>query len=155
MSSTTVALLDRWKESKKLASDYQAAKALSTKVQTVSNWRTGKSHADVLFAARMAEDLGMSVIEVLAAIQADREHRPSAQAIWRRFGRAAFMALAGLGLGVGVPQGNGVPAAQVAPNRTAQVDIPGHYARRKKRHRGAAWAWRPPLRAFTAPCYAP
>lgn len=91
--SATVLLLDRWKERKGFESDYQAAKYLGVGQSTLSNWRNGRSHADVVLAARMAEEMGIAVVGVLASIQADRETRPSAQAIWRRIGKAAFMTL--------------------------------------------------------------
>ena len=93
VQTTTALLLDRWKERKGISSDYEAARALGVSRASLSNWRKGTNHADVIAAATMAEDLGMETIEILAAIQADREIRPQAQAIWRRYGRPAFFAL--------------------------------------------------------------
>lgn len=93
MQTTTALLLDRWKERRGISSDYEAARALGVSRSSLSNWRKGTNHADVIAAATMAEDLGMEPIEVLAAIQADREIRPQAQAIWRRYGKPAFLGL--------------------------------------------------------------
>lgn len=93
VENTTILLLNRWKEKEQITSDYEAAKRLGVSRATVSHWRKRDNHADVIVAARMAEDLGMEVIEILAAIQADREIRPSAQAVWRRYGRPAFVSL--------------------------------------------------------------
>lgn len=93
METTTLALLDHWKKHHGIVSDYAAARRLNVTAQALSNWRRGRSHADVEIAARMAEELGLEVIEVLAAIQADRETRAPAAAIWRRYGRPAFIAL--------------------------------------------------------------
>ena len=102
--TATVALLDAWKSKRGVTSDNQAALALGISRQAVSRYRHGKAHADVEIAAKMAEELGLEVIEILAAIQADREIRPQAQAIWRRYGKPAFFSLlAGALVTVGGP----------------------------------------------------
>lgn len=125
METTTTALLDRWKQAKGLGSDYAAAKALGVSQGTLSNWRHGRSHADVELAAKMAEALGLDTLGTLAAIQADRETRPGAAAVWRRYGKGAFMALA-LGMSVGLSStGNAV--REVEP-----LDI-GHLMRNRWR----------------------
>lgn len=99
--TTTTRLLDRWKAARGITSDNAAAQALGISRQAVSRYRKGAAQADVEIAARMAEDLGLDTLGTLAAIQADRETRPGAAAVWRRYGKGAFMALA-LGLSVGL-----------------------------------------------------
>lgn len=131
METTTTALLDRWKQAKGLGSDYAAAKALGVSQGTLSNWRHGRSHADVELAAKMAEALGLDTLGTLAAIQADRETRPGAAAVWRRYGKGAFMALA-LGLSVGLSStGNALrPVGMEDVSRPyAHIAVPGLDAR--------------------------
>lgn len=140
METTTTALLDRWKQAKGLGSDYAAAKALGVSQGTLSNWRHGRSHADVELAAKMAEALGLDTLGTLAAIQADRETRPGAAAVWRRYGKGAFMALA-LGLSVGLSSpGNAV-------REVGQMDIAdlmrNRWRRWKSRLQGAVAALAP------------
>ena len=119
-SSTTVALLDAWKRKRGLASDNAAAEALGVSRQAISRYRHMKAHADVEIAAKMAEELDMEVIEVLAAIQADREPREPAAAIWRRYGRPAFIALvAGFLVPVSMP-GEALGNVQKADYATAK-----------------------------------
>ncbi|MBD9377924.1 hypothetical protein [Pseudoxanthomonas sp. PXM04] len=103
MESTTVRLLDAWKAKHAIESDYAAAKELGVTHGTPSNWRAGRSHAKAALAARMARDLGLEELAVLAAIEADRAHEGEDRRVWQRHGRAAFMALL-LGLSVGLPQ---------------------------------------------------
>lgn len=140
METTTTALLDRWKRAQGLGSDYAAAKALGVSQGTLSNWRHGRSHADVELAAKMAEALGLDTLGTLAAIQADRETRPGAAAVWRRYGKGAFMALA-LGVSVGVSSpGN-------AMREVGQMDIGdlmrNRWRRWKERFQGAVAALAP------------
>ena len=98
--STTIRLLTEWKAKKGLDTDYKAAKALHITQATISGWRKDKSHARPSLAAKMAEDLGMDVVSVLAAIEADRAYNSADKYVWQKFGRGAFVALVmGLSLG--------------------------------------------------------
>jgi DNA-binding XRE family transcriptional regulator len=93
VDTTTLAVLAAYKERCGIASDYAAAKALGVTHATISNWRNGKSHAQADLAAKMAEACGLDVLGVLAAIEADRAQNEAVRKVWRRFGRAAFLAL--------------------------------------------------------------
>ncbi|MGE8281340.1 MAG: hypothetical protein ACN6O2_12990 [Stenotrophomonas sp.] len=92
--STTVKLLDQWKAKTSTESDYKAAKTLGITQSTISGWRHGRSHAKPALAARMAKDLGLDEMAVLAAIEADRAHDGDDRRTWQKHGRAAFLALA-------------------------------------------------------------
>ena len=91
--TVTVRLLNAWKEKKGIDSDYRAAKELKVTGGTPSNWRHGRSHAKPALAARMAKDLGMDELQVLAAIEADRAHDGEDRRIWQKHGRALFVAM--------------------------------------------------------------
>lgn len=93
MTTTTQQLLDRWKKAKGYANNSEAARALKVRPSAVSHWQTGTAHANPVSAARMATDLKLAVIDVLAAIEADRATDPEARRIWARYGKGAFMAL--------------------------------------------------------------
>jgi len=90
---TTVRLLDQWKTKTSTESDYKAAKTLGITQSTISGWRHGRSHAKPALAARMARDLGLDEMAVLAAIEADRAHDGDDRRTWQKHGRAAFIAL--------------------------------------------------------------
>lgn len=94
METTTTMLLDRWKAAKAHSSDNAAALALKVSRAAVSRWRHGLNHAEAETAAKMAEDCGLDVLAVLAAIEADRARSEGARRVWSRYGRGAFMALA-------------------------------------------------------------
>lgn len=109
--TTTVKLLNAWKAKKGIDTDYRAAKELGTSHGTPGNWRHGRSHAAPALAARMAKDIDMDVMQVLAAIEADRAHNADDRRVWQRLGRGAFVALV---LGV----------SPVSPLRAAQAPAP-------------------------------
>ena len=127
--STTTLLLDQWKKRKGVETDYAAAKALHITPAAISKWRKGKGHAEVELAAKMAGDLNMSVIEVLAAIEADRAKSPQAQEIWRRYGKAAFMTLV-VGFALPGSLAGQLQAATAVPNQSLQIEMnQSHYAK--------------------------
>lgn len=136
--TTTVRLLDAWKAKKGLDSDYQAAKQLGVTTGTPSNWRHARSHAKPALAVRMARDLGLDELPVLAAIEADRAHDGDDRRVWQKHGRAAFMALL-VGFQMGVPSGGWarVPSQQgslphpVAPEVRPLCEIPRWTRRRR------------------------
>lgn len=90
--TTTSKLLDAWKTKRNIESDAAAALALGAAKNTVSQWRNGLRHANAAMAARMAKDIGLDELRVLAAIEADRT-KGDDQRIWARHGKSAFMAL--------------------------------------------------------------
>lgn len=139
MESTTVRLLDAWKQKHAIDSDYAAAKELGVTHGTPSNWRKGRSHAKAALAVRMARDLGMEELPVLAAIEADRAHDGDDRRVWQKHGRSAFMALL-VGLSVGLSPGaqSGVRAQQgslphpVSPEFRPLCEIPRWVRRRRQ-----------------------
>lgn len=143
--STTVRLLDAWKQKKGIDTDYKAAKELGVTSGTPANWRHQRSHAKPALAVRMARDLGMEELPVLAAIEADRAHNGDDRRVWQKHGRSAFMALL-LGLSVGLPPG--AARAELSrmgqlpvPNQTLIPDVHPHYAKWRRRRRNGT---RPP-----------
>lgn len=157
--STTVLLLEKWKKAKGLETDYQAAKALRTKPQTVSNWRRGENHMSVVFAEKIASDLRLDVLQVLAALEADRAIKtPETQAVWRRYGKAAFMTLlVGFALPGALPSGLQTATANASTTLQTVADQ-SHYAKsrrwpfkdRPRRRSGTAGGLRPRWHRLTA-----
>lgn len=109
--TTTVRLLDAWKVKKGIDTDYKAAKALGVSNGTPANWRHMRSHAKPSLAAKMAKDLGMDELGILAAIEADRAHNGDDRRVWQRFGKGAFVALV-------------LAVSPVSPLRAAQAPAP-------------------------------
>lgn len=139
MQTTTVLLLDRWKARYSVTSDNQAAIRLGVTRATVSSWRHWKSHAEAPVAARMASDLRVEVLPVLAAIEADRARTDDARRIWARYGKGAFMALL-VGVALAEPP---APALAQAPEL---AHVTPHYAKRRRgrgsrllEHRRSRW----------------
>lgn len=93
LDTATLSVLAAYKTACGITSDYEAAKRLGVSPATLSNWRNGRSHAQADLAAKMAEASGMDVLGVLAAIEADRAQNEAVRRVWRRFGKAAFLAL--------------------------------------------------------------
>lgn len=124
--STTVRLLTEWKAKKGLDTDYKAAKALHITQATISGWRKDKSHARPSLAAKMAEDLGMDVVSVLAAIEADRAYNSADKYVWQKFGRGAFVALV-MGLSLGASPARAYQ--QASPTAPLNWDVSDHYAK--------------------------
>jgi hypothetical protein len=91
--TTTQELLGRWKARQGHANDSEAARALGVRPSAVNHWKQGNAHANPVAAARMAEDLGLDVLSILASIEADRAHDGDTRRVWARFGKGAFMAL--------------------------------------------------------------
>jgi hypothetical protein len=121
VTNTTLALLDQWKTLKGIQSDNAAAIELGLTRAAVSAWRAMRTHASVTIADRMASDLRLDVIQVLAAIEADRATRPDEQAVWRRYGKAAFMTLlVGFALPGSLP--GKLQAATALPNQGVQIE---------------------------------
>lgn len=116
--STTQALLERWKLKKGFSNNSEVARALKVRPSAVSHWQTGRAHANPAVAAKMAEECGLDVLPILAAVEADRAHEPDTRRIWARYGKGAFIALLML---------SGTVVAHPPP-----PDVSGHYAKRRK-----------------------
>lgn len=109
--NTTISLLDRLKRETALKSDYAIAKELNTSRQAVSHYRTGRSQMDTDGVFHVAELLGMSHAETLAAlaaIEAERAKDEQTRATWqarlkRLGGIAATVTVAALGIGASAP----------------------------------------------------
>jgi len=126
MKSTTLLLLDKWKTQKGIESDNQAAIKLGVSRSALSRWRHGAGHADVPLAAKMADELHMDTLSILAAIEAERCVNRESQKIWARYGKAAFMSLL---LSVA---GRGYSDIQ-AKEMGALQNVTSHYAKSRKR----------------------
>lgn len=98
--STTINLLTRWKEVMHLGNDSEAARKLGLRPSAIANWKNGTSHANAQSAERMAEDCGIPVLPILAAIEADRAANAETRRVWARYGRGAFV-----GFLVALPKG--------------------------------------------------
>jgi transcriptional regulator with XRE-family HTH domain len=86
MPGFTADLLDRMKKARHWPSDYALAKHFGWKVQTVSNWRTGRTLPDEVMAARLAGEMGLPngyVLAMIAAERAERQKNPEAASAWR------------------------------------------------------------------------
>lgn len=136
--TTTIKLLDAWKTKKGFTSDNQAAIALGISRTSVSTWRHGKAHASASLADRMATDLGLDALRILAAIEADRAYSGDDRRVWQRHGRAAFMALL-VGLQMGLSPGGlahvqsqqGSQPTRLAPEVSPLCEIPRRYRKRR------------------------
>ena len=124
--NTTISLLDRLKRETALKSDYAIAKELNTSRQAVSHYRTGRSQMDTDGVFHVAELLGMSHAETLAAlasIEAERAKDEQTRATWqarlkRLGGIAATVTVAALGIGASAPAD---AAHHVAPHDAARI----------------------------------
>ena len=109
--STTTELLDRLKAAQGISSDYALAKVLGITKQGISHYRTKSGQLDTAGVFRVAELLGMSHVETLAAlaaIEAERAKDEQTRATWqarlkRLGGIAATVTAAALFLGAQMP----------------------------------------------------
>lgn len=109
--NTTQQLLNRAKAHISAESDYRLAKTLQWNPATVSSYRTGRSQLDSNGLFVLAELLGMSHAETLAAlasIEAERAKDEQTRATWqarlkRLGGIAATVTVAALGIGASAP----------------------------------------------------
>jgi transcriptional regulator with XRE-family HTH domain len=97
---TTQDYLDQLATAKGIKSDYAIAKKLGISKQAVSNYRNRKASFDAYIAAKVAEELQIPEIEVIAAASAERaaKKKRSAEAkywenLWNRV-RSGTQALA-------------------------------------------------------------
>jgi hypothetical protein len=110
--SATLQLLARYKDFHKLPSDYQAAKRLGIRQNTISKWKAGGTMDDAT-ALSIAQDLQIEPLAVLAQIHMDRPLTPRDRKIWERYCArvlvAALVALAGTVTGPDTTQANMIP----------------------------------------------
>lgn len=92
--SYTNELLDKFKTKNHLASDYAAAKALGIAQQSLTNYRSGVSHADDRVAVLLADALGLDRFRTIARIQSERAKKAEERAFWKRLSTAAAILLA-------------------------------------------------------------
>lgn len=124
--NTTQQLLNRAKAHICAESDYRLAKTLQWNPATVSSYRTGRSQLDSNGLFVLAELLGMSHAETLAAlasIEAERAKDEQTRATWqarlkRLGGIAATVTVAALGIGASAPAD---AAHHVAPHDAARI----------------------------------
>lgn len=90
--SYTNELLDQYKATNNLDSDYAAAKALGLRPNRLSNYRTGVSHADDKTAVMLADALGLDRLKTIARVNMDRARDTKERAFWRHIAAAAAVA---------------------------------------------------------------
>lgn len=89
----TLDLIGKLKDKKGLDSDYAVAKALKIHPNRISNYRTGKSHADDKMAIVLADELGLDRLQTIARINADRAADATDKAFWRKVAAHAACAV--------------------------------------------------------------
>lgn len=92
--SHTIELIERFKATKGIESDYAAAKALGLNPNRISNYRCGVSHADDRMAVVLADELGLDRLETIARINADRAKDSASRAFWKRVAKQVASAAA-------------------------------------------------------------
>ncbi|WP_426788010.1 hypothetical protein [Xanthomonas campestris] len=127
--TTTVRLLDAWKTLKGIDTDYRAAKELGVSHGTPANWRHLRSHAKPSLAAKMAKDLGMDELAVLAAVEADRAHNGDDRRVWQRFGKGAFVALVLATSTVSPLRAAQAPGPLLPQEGSQTIHVSDHYAK--------------------------
>jgi transcriptional regulator with XRE-family HTH domain len=90
----TIEFLDAVKARHQLTSDYQLAKLLGVKQQTISSYRIGRSRLDEEMALRVAAELDLEPAHVLACIAAERTKSERVRKAWQRAAAATAAALA-------------------------------------------------------------
>lgn len=142
--NTTQQLLNRAKAHIGAESDYRLAKTLQWNPATVSSYRTGRSQLDSNGLFVLAELLGMSHAETLAAlasIEAERAKDEQTRATWqarlkRLGGVAATVTVAAFGIGASDPayaaqQPGSDCASQSATSYCFQKRTPMHWRRNR------------------------
>lgn len=133
--NTTQELLARWKAKKGFKSDSEAARALHVRPSAVNNWQQGVSHANPIAASKMAEDLTLDTLAILASIEADRSNDYETRKVWRRFGKGAFIALVMLSILPGAPRGH--PGVVYGERNAPLCELPPKLTKpRQKRSQG-------------------
>ncbi|MBL8508149.1 MAG: hypothetical protein JNM11_06755 [Chitinimonas sp.] len=74
--------LDLAKEVTGITSDYGMAKVLGINRATISQWRSGKMFMDDYTCLRLAQMLSRDPLEVIAAVNAEREKDGAKREVW-------------------------------------------------------------------------
>lgn len=77
--------LDRLQKALDVKTDKEVAKIMGWSHSVPSNWRKGHSFMTNQAAASVSEKLGVPVIEVIAAVEADREEVSGQKSFWTDF----------------------------------------------------------------------
>jgi hypothetical protein len=77
--------LDALQRASGCKSDIEMAKKYGWSHSVPSHWRTAKRFMDNQTAALVSEKIGVPVIEIIAAIEADREEVTGQQSFWTAF----------------------------------------------------------------------
>lgn len=77
--------LDALQRIENCKSDIELARKLGWSHSVPSHWRTGKRFIDNQTAGMMSEKIGVPVIEIIAAIEADREEISGQKSFWTDF----------------------------------------------------------------------
>ena len=88
MGNTTTDLVDAVKEAKSIASDYELAKRLGLKPQTISNYRHGRSQMSEETAVAIAAMIGRPAAPILVQLAAERAKTPEVARIWKDVAKA-------------------------------------------------------------------
>ena len=80
-------LLDRLKRDRKIGSDNQAAKLLGISRQALCSYRKGHHIPDDYALTRLALELGMDPLALIAEVRAETEPNKEKRAFWRDFFR--------------------------------------------------------------------
>jgi len=93
--SATYNLLTKWRISKNLKNDSQAALALGISRQTIQNWKEGRN-GEAMYIIRMANDLGENPTKTVLEAYAEKEKGESARGLMKlskQFGAVVLMFL--------------------------------------------------------------
>jgi len=82
VKNTTTDLLDEIRKIKGLTSDYQVAKLLEVRTQTITSYRTGRTQMNDEMALRATHVIGRATAPVLAQLAADRASHAEVKKIW-------------------------------------------------------------------------
>lgn len=83
MKNTTTDLLDEIREIKGLTSDYQVAKLLDVRTQTITSYRTGRTQMNDEMALRATRVIGRATAPVFAQLAAERASHPDVKKVWQ------------------------------------------------------------------------
>jgi len=82
VKNATTDLLDEIRDTKGLTSDYQVAKLLEVRSQTITSYRTGRTQMNDEMALRATRVLGRDPAPVLAQLAAERATHPEVKKVW-------------------------------------------------------------------------
>ncbi|MDP5009042.1 MAG: hypothetical protein NWQ13_08700 [Glaciimonas sp.] len=77
--------LDKLQKALDVKTDKDVAKIMGWSGGTMSNWKKGSNFMTNQVAAQVSEKIGVPVIEIIAAIEADREEVTGQRSFWTDF----------------------------------------------------------------------